>query len=177
MSADQQSTFEGFAILEIFGHQKYAGYVKTEYYGGDAMFRCDVPPLMELEKVTRGGCYVEVEGGRSWVPPGSTVKQPATEAYSKLFGIKAIYAMTPCDEKACLAAVAELQPRPLILVKLPEGKAIAAPEEKCPACGETVDNCGCLLGDDEDTDPLTNEDQICPVCREPIEGACQCPPL
>jgi hypothetical protein len=157
---DQQSSFEGFAILEIFGHQKYAGFVKTVYYGTACMFQCNVPPLPEREQVTRGGTYTENVAGpefpRQWVPPGSTVKQPATEGYSKLFGVGSIYSMTPCDEKACLAAVAELQPRPLMLVKLPEGKALAEPEpdddlpdddadDLCPACHETMETCQCLL--------------------------------
>lgn len=124
---DTQSTYDGWAILEIFGHQKYAGYVKTEYFGTAAMFRCDVPPLKERERVTRSGCYVETEtDSRSWVPPGSTVKQPATQGYSKLFGVGAIYSMTPCDEAAALKAVEGLQPRSLMLVSLPEGKALAA---------------------------------------------------
>ena len=103
---EQQSQFEGWAILEIFGHQKYAGFVKTEYYGTACMFRCDVPPLEERQQVTRGGCYVETDAdSRSWVPPGSIVKKSATQGYSKLFGVGLIYSMTPCDEKAALAAV------------------------------------------------------------------------
>ncbi len=159
MNAEQvQSNFEGFAILEIFGHQKYAGFVKTEYFGTACMFRCDIPPLPERERITRGGCRVQMESPdeHTWAPPGSTVKEPATEGYTKLFGVGAIYSMTPCDEKACLAAVAELQPRPLMLVKLPEGKAIASPvvedtypddqpdaEDTCSDCGKTEVYCRC----------------------------------
>lgn len=140
---EQQSQFEGWAILEIFGHQKYAGFVKTEYYGTACMFRCDVPPLEERQQVTRGGCYVETDAdSRSWVPPGSIVKKSATQGYSKLFGVGSIYSMTPCDEKAALAAVEELQPRGLMLVSLPKGKAISAgspadvpPKEGFDCCG------------------------------------------
>jgi hypothetical protein len=125
---DAQTTFEGWAIVEIYGHQRYAGYVRTAYYGTACMFNIDVPPLKERERVTRSGCYVETEtDSRVWAPPGSTIKQPATIGYSKLYGIGAIFSMTPCDEKAALAAVEEIQPRSLMLVKVPEGaKAIAA---------------------------------------------------
>lgn len=122
----QESNFEGWAILEIFGHQKYAGFVRTEYYGAACMFRLDVPPLKESERVTPCGCYVEEGEMNRYVPPGSMVKHAATEGYSKLFGVGAVYSMTPCDEKAALAAVEKLQPRPLMLVRLPEGKALAA---------------------------------------------------
>ncbi len=125
--SEQQANFEGWAILEIFGHQRYAGFVRTEYYGSACMFRLDVPPLTERERVTKGGCYVAIdEDTRRWVPPGSTIKQPATEGYSKLFGVGAIYAMTPCDERAALAAVEEIQPRSLMLVSLPPEKVLAA---------------------------------------------------
>lgn len=160
MNADQQSHFEGFAILEIFGHQKYAGFVKTEYFGTACMFRCDIPPLPEREKVTQSGCYVdEAPNLRQWVPPGSTVKTVATEGYSKLFGVGAIYAMTPCDEKAALAAVEKLQPRSLMLVKLPEGKALAA---------VTVDTYETALDDEND------DSDLCLDCSQPQEF-CKCP--
>jgi hypothetical protein len=143
MNADTQ--FEGWAILEIFGHQKYAGYVKTEYYGTACMFRCDVPPLPERERVTRSGCYVKGgEFDREYAPAGSTVKESATPGYSKLFGVGAIYSMTPCDEAAARRAVEELQPRALMLVSLPAEKALgvgAAPEDLPPIFDIGVDYC------------------------------------
>jgi hypothetical protein len=177
MNAGEQSSFEGWAILEIFGHQKYAGYVKTEYYGTACMFRCDVPPLPERERVTRSGCYVKGgEFDREYAPAGSTVKESATPGYSKLFGVGAIYSMTPCDEAAALLMVAELQPRALMLVSLPPEKALGAgspvdipPEtdfsccagnlaegheigcqgaDTCVSCGKPIDLCTCADEDD-----------------------------
>jgi hypothetical protein len=155
VNMSEQSSFEGWAILEIFGHQKYAGYVKTEYYGTACMFRCDVPALEARERVTRGGCRVQVGDDpdhHEYVPPGSTVQEAATPPYTKLFGVGAIYSMTPCDEKACLAAVAELQPRPLLLVSLPSnGKTMA----EMPLSGwlgppDPLDLCSSEDEDDED---------------------------
>jgi hypothetical protein len=129
--SEQQAAFEGWAILEIFGHQTFAGYVKTEYYGGDAMFRLDVPPLPEREHVTRSGCYVENGSPdlRRWVNAGATIKAVATEGYTKLFGVKALYSMTPCTQEAALKAVESIQPRALMLVSLPPEKAIAQAAE------------------------------------------------
>ena len=46
---EANATFEGWAIVELFGHGKEAGFVKTEYYGSCAMFRVDVPELPERE--------------------------------------------------------------------------------------------------------------------------------
>lgn len=44
----------------------------------------------------------------------------------EIFGVGAIYAMTPCTKEACLAAVEEIQPRPMTPISIPETKAIAA---------------------------------------------------
>jgi hypothetical protein len=175
MNAGEQSSFAGWAILEIFGHQKYAGFVETEYYGTACMFRCDVPPLPERERVTRSGCYVKGgEFDREYAPAGSTVKESATPGYTKLFGVGAIYSMTPCDEAAALRAVEELQPRALMLVSLPAEKALGAgaavpisrdykccegnPEDgheigcpvadNCVSCGKPLDICSCAEEDD-----------------------------
>lgn len=44
MSNEQQlASFEGYAIVEIMGHQKAAGYVTTQYFGGTAVFRVVQP--------------------------------------------------------------------------------------------------------------------------------------
>ncbi len=39
MSEQQLAMFEGYAIVEIMGHQKVSGYVTTQYFGGTAVFR------------------------------------------------------------------------------------------------------------------------------------------
>jgi hypothetical protein len=138
MSETPQSHFEGWAILEIFGHSKYAGYVKTEYFGTACMFRCDVPPLKERETITKSGCYVnqgpDVPGGpdvERWAPPGSKVKEVATIGYTKYFGIGSIFSMSPCEQEAALLAVAEIQPRSIMLISLPKGKTLG-PATKVP---------------------------------------------
>lgn len=153
----EQSTYEGFAILEIFGHQKYAGYVKTEYFGTACMFRIDIPPLPERERVTRSGCYVDfppdAEPGvrsRAYAPPGSTIKECATIPYTKLFGVGAIFSMSPCDEAAALAMVAELQPRPLMLVSLPENGRLIETVPSDAAAAPASRDYKCCGGNPED---------------------------
>ena len=136
MSETPQSHFEGWAILEIFGHSKYAGYVKTEYFGPACMFRCDVPPLPEREQITRGGCYVtEAENLQRWAPPGSKVKETATPGYTKFFGVSSIFSLNPCDQDAAMRALAEIQPRSIMLISLPKGKTLGpaskVPDEEC----------------------------------------------
>ena len=137
----KQATIDGWYILEIFGHQRYAGYVTVQNLGIAAMVRVDVPALEERERVTKRGEYA----GGTYVPPGSTVKDGAVPGYTKLFGVGAIYAMTPCTNEACLAAVEEIQPRPMMPISIPaNGRALAAAVE--PEDSDDFDT------DDEDDD-------------------------
>jgi len=39
MIDQQQAKFEGFALVEIVGHQRVAGFVTTEYFGNVAVFQ------------------------------------------------------------------------------------------------------------------------------------------
>jgi hypothetical protein len=119
--SDKQAAFEGWAVLEIFGHQRYAGFVSTQAFGQAVLFRVDVPPLEERERVTK---YYERHEGRS-VPPGSTVKESAVQGYTKYFGPGAIYAMTPCTQEVATKAVESIQPRSVSIVRLAADRALA----------------------------------------------------
>jgi len=120
--AEEQTKFEGWAVVEIFGHQRYAGYVTTQAFGQAVMFRVDVPPLDERERVTKSYEYVDGQN----VPPGSTVKEAAMQGYTKLFGVGAIYGMTPCTQDAAVKAVAAMQARKMQLVSLAPERALSA---------------------------------------------------
>lgn len=121
---DEHNTtnFEGWAVVEMMGHQREVGYVTTEVYGAAVLFRVDVPELPEREYtlerpewIWKGG----LEDG-AIAPAGSTVKRAASPARTKLIGVAAIYAITPCTEETARAAVEELIRRPLILLNLAE---------------------------------------------------------
>lgn len=120
MSDQQQARFDGWAVVEVLGHQTYVGYVTTEAYGAAVLFRVDVPALEERERVTTRPEYA----GGDYVPPGSTVKEGAVAGYTKLIGAGSIYAITPCTKEAALVAVAKAQPRPLMVVKLAEPRGL-----------------------------------------------------
>lgn len=124
MEEQKQSSFEGWAVLEIFGHQRYAGYVTTQMFGQAALFRVDVPPLEERERETKH--YEYLVDGQS-IPPGSKVKEAAVQGYTKFFGPGAIYAMTPCSQDVATRAVEKMQPRSLSIVSIaPERPQLAA---------------------------------------------------
>jgi hypothetical protein len=141
MDDQKQASFEGWAVLEIFGHQRYAGYVTTEAFGQAVLFRVDVPPLAERERVTK---HYEYSAEGNGMPPGSTGREEAIQGYTKFFGPGAIYAMTPCTQDAAEKAVAAMQTRKVTLVKLGEERAIAPPIDVDP---------------DDDDDDFDDDDQ------------------
>lgn len=121
MSEITQAKFDGWAIVDVLGHQRYVGYVTTEAYGQAVLFRIDVPALEPRERVTkRPGHFA----GHGYLPAGTTVKEGAVDGYTKLIGSGSIYALTPCTKEAALAAVEDMQPRPLMSVALPPDRAL-----------------------------------------------------
>lgn len=133
----QQARFDGWAIVDILGHQRYVGYVTTEAYGQAVLFRIDVPPLDERERVLARPGYA----GGNYVPAGTSVKEGAVQGYTKLVGSGSIYCITPCTKEAALAAVDEMQHRPLLSAALP-------PDRGLPTSGD--DESGDDADDDDD---------------------------
>jgi hypothetical protein len=125
MSDPQQARFDGWAIVDVMGHQRYVGYVTTEAYGAAVLFRIDVPALEERERVTKRPGYIDGK----YLPAGTTVKEGAVAGYSKLVGSGSIYTITPCTKEAALVAVEEMQARPLMSVALPPERTLAAAAE------------------------------------------------
>jgi hypothetical protein len=119
----QQAKFEGWAVVGLFGHQKEAGFVTTEYYGNAAMFRIDVPELPErewvLERPQRGDNY-------ELLPIGTKVKREAVAARSRLVGPGAVYDMTPCTEELVRRAIEQGLSRPLIVLEMPAKPQLTA---------------------------------------------------
>jgi hypothetical protein len=149
MSELKQSTFEGWAVVEIFGHQRYAGFVTTEAFGQAVLFRVDVPPLTERERVANS-CEYDSKGQS--IPPGSIVKEEAVPGYSKLFGPSAIYALTPCTQEAAEKALAAMQTRKLTLVTLAPERAIDAPHDSFAAYNDADPQDDAEAADEDEDD-------------------------
>src|SRR5690242_12019628 len=75
--------FKQWCIVELFGHQVIAGLVSEQQIGSSSFVRVDVP---------------------------DTDGQPG---YTKLYGEKAIYAITPCNEETARRAAAGLNQPPV----------------------------------------------------------------
>lgn len=154
MTEQQQARFEGWAIVDVMGHQRYVGYVTTEAYGAAVLFRIDVPALEARERTT---VRPEYDSSGRYLPAGSVISEGAVEGYTKLVGSGSIYTMTPCTKDAALVAVEKMQARPLLLVTLPEGRALTAAsshgQSDGPAYMDDNDDDGIdPVDDDEDAD-------------------------
>lgn len=160
---DPQNSFSGWALLELFGHQKEVGHVETVYFGDKALFRVDVPELPEREHILTSPQYAETDPGvRSWCPAGSKVKRKAVPARSRFISPGALYAMNPCTEEAARQAMESLVSRPLILVEAPAGKTLLAADDCFTCCGASKED-GHLLScsnydEDEDQEGYVDEE-------------------
>ena len=123
---EEQSKFNGWAVVEIMGHNREIGFVSTEYFGGPALFRVDQPPLPEREIVLTRPEWV----GDTYCPAGSTVKREAMEGKTSFVGPSSIFRMTPCSEETARAAIEKMLPSQVKIVKLAERAAITAGEEE-----------------------------------------------
>lgn len=92
-----------WAIVELFGHQQIGGYVSEEQIAGSPMLRVDVP-----------AARVEGEGD-------------VTDPFTRYFGAKAIYALTPCSEQHVRQFVDYYRPKdiPVYLPQLMGAEALA----------------------------------------------------
>jgi hypothetical protein len=121
----QTNKFEGWAVVELFGHAKEIGFVTTQYFGTACLFQIDVPELPERELVLERPEYTDTADGREWVPAGSKVKRAACPGRSRLVGPSAIYSMSPCTEETAKKAIEEFSPRRLILLEMGKVKPLA----------------------------------------------------
>lgn len=78
-----QEKFESWMILDLFGHQRIAGFVTEAEIGGCSFVRVDVPA---------------VDG---------------SQAISKFYGNGAIYSMTPVSKEIAELFVRRFKPAPL----------------------------------------------------------------
>lgn len=123
--SEKQASFEGWAVVELMGHQREVGFVTTENYGAASLFRVDTPALPEREYVLRRPEYARIPTETQkevWAPVGSKVRRAAVPAKSRLIGAGSIYAINPCTEETAKVAIEELIRRPVVLLELPKDR-------------------------------------------------------
>ncbi len=123
----EQAKFEGWAVVEMMGHQREVGHVTTEYFGAAALFRVDVPELPDREWTLEKPEW----GPEGMLPAGTKVKRAGSIGRSRLVSPGAIYAITPCTEEAARTALDRDQHRPMKVVELPKGVVLElAPKDE-----------------------------------------------
>ncbi len=146
-----EGKFEGWAIVELFGHQREVGFVTTQVFGAAVLFRIDTPELPEREYTLERPEQVKHEGIYRWAGVGSKVKREGVPAKTKLVGPSAIYAMTPCTEQTARMAIERSIQPPLILLELAEAKMLPdAPDEAAPPYERTCSECGATPEEEHD---------------------------
>jgi hypothetical protein len=168
----EQAKFEGWAIVEMMGHQKEIGYVTTEAYGVAVLFRVDVPDMPAHEFILKRPEWgKDGEDSERVLPVGTKVQRAGSSARSRLVSPAAVYAINPCSEEAAKAALQASTHRPLICINLPANKQLTLqpgqpseaddapeadqlPEERCcKECGQTREeghSDGCSFAQDDD---------------------------
>lgn len=96
--------FEGWAVVELFGHQKIAGKVTEVSIAGGAFLRVDVPEQL----------------ARTDDNPYGFRNSPPIPEYTRYFGAAAIYALNPCSESIARRAAAMFRATPPIPFDTPE---------------------------------------------------------
>jgi hypothetical protein len=87
---EDKQTFNEWAIVEIMGHQKFAGRVSEQIVAGSALLRIDIPA------------------------------QGEQVGFTKLFGMSSVYAITPTTEQIATAVASKLRQVPIGIYDLPE---------------------------------------------------------
>lgn len=142
--------FEGWAVVEMFGHVKEVGFMTTQYYGTTCLFQIDVPELPEREFVLQRPEYTnDSEGNQRWTPAGAKVRRAAVPARSRLIGPGAVYSMTPCTEGTALVAIEECIRRSLILLEMPKDRQLQMLPGETAVPASHVETYECCGGDSE----------------------------
>jgi len=118
---ETQNKFEGWAVVELFGHLREAGYVTTEYFGTGALFRIEVPPLPEREETLARPGWIE----NDFCDVGTKISRGAVEGRTRFVGPSAIYALNPCSKDAAFQALESMVQREIKIVELVKKKQLA----------------------------------------------------
>lgn len=105
---EQEPKFESWAIVEVMGHNTFAGKVTEQVVAGQGFIRVDVPEVPE-------------DPNCSWRKP-----QPA---FTKLIGPGSIYAITPCSEQVAKVAAGRVRVQPVEMLDIPVRRALTAPDD------------------------------------------------
>jgi hypothetical protein len=95
---EASAKFEGWAILELMGHRRLAGYVSEQEIAGSPFVRIDVP----------GSLHTDPSG-----------EQEEHDRATQFYSPTAVYCITPCVEQLARDIAETARPRPVSEWDLP----------------------------------------------------------
>ena len=111
-----QAKYEGWTLIELFGHGTEAGYVTTQYFGDKAMFQVDVPEIPAREETLESPRYV----AQRFLPEGAVIEREAIAGRTRLISPGAVYAMNPATKEAVIEAISRSERREIKVLSIPE---------------------------------------------------------
>lgn len=144
----EKDSFEGWAILELMGHRRLAGYLRQQEVAGAAFIRIDVP---------------QPEG------PDPAITQFYTPA--------AVYCITPTTETMARAVARTSEPAPVQRWELPEAHALSveadeadARQSPAPASSEYVLEDPAYCWQCQGIAACPHLTEMCGTCGHPVSG-------
>jgi hypothetical protein len=132
----EQAKFEGWALIELFGHAREAGYVTTVYFGPAAMFRVDVPEIPARQEIADRPRWLDSK----LCPIGTVVEAEAIPGRTRYVGPSAVYAMNPASEETVRAAAAKMVDRAVKIIAMPASAQLLPGEEVDMELGEDYED-------------------------------------
>ena len=118
----QQAHYEGWTLLELYGHNTEAGYCVTEYFGPTAMLRVDVPEIPATKELTKRPQWLHVDGEDKLCPAGTEIEVASIPGRTRYLGFGAIYSMNPATEQTVRTAIARSRSSDIVVIKIGEDK-------------------------------------------------------
>ena len=113
--SEVEDAFDTWAVVEVMGHQRYAGRVTEQVIGGAAFIRVDVPD----------------------VPPVNGLG--ARQGYTKILGAGSIFAITPCTEEVARRAAGASSGPGMLIVSAPRPAMTYEPDDDDGPWADDID--------------------------------------
>jgi hypothetical protein len=125
----EQSKFEGWAVVNVLGHQRYAGHVTTEHFGQTVFFRVVTPAREGRTRIAENGDYIGNHHGWSYAAQGWRLTEADAPEIVRYVGAGSIYTLEPMSQDAVMKELDSIAPRKVIDVTDADGKPIEEREE------------------------------------------------
>ena len=132
MTETTEKTFEGWAIVELMGHRRLAGYVTETELAGAPMLRLDVPEHPWVEGCTCGSDHPESLDHEEHKPSCRMFREegddrPLDVYATQFYAPAALYCLTPTTEETARAVRA--RPTPVHVWEVPRPRELVAAGE------------------------------------------------